>query len=276
MTPSDPVDPEAFREFEHAGWEAVAHPYHRHFARLTAQTAGPLLEAVGVGDGMRVLDVASGPGYAAAAASLRGADAVGVDFAAAQVALARAQFPTLEFHQGDAEALPFPDASFDAVVSNFGMLHFARPERMLAEAHRVLRTGGRVAFTVWAKPEDAKGFGIVLDAVETHGDPDVALPPGPPFFRFSDGEECRRVLAGAGFVAPVITQVAQVWRLPAPEALFDAVHEGGVRVRAILRAQTADALEAIRGAICDGAKAFGRDGVTEIPMPAVLASAAKP
>ena len=276
MTPSDPVDPEAFREFEHAGWEAVAHPYHRHFARLTAQTAGPLLEAVGVGDGMRVLDVASGPGYAAAAASLRGADAVGVDFAAAQVALARAQFPTLEFHQGDAEALPFPDASFDAVVSNFGMLHFARPERMLAEAHRVLRTGGRVAFTVWAKREDAKGFAIVLDAVETLGDPDVALPPGPPFFRFSDGEECRRVLAGAGFVAPVITQVAQVWRLPAPEALFDAVHEGGVRVRAILRAQTADALEAIRGAICDGAKAFGRDGVTEIPMPAVLASAAKP
>ncbi len=276
MTPSDPVDPEAFREFEHAGWEAVAQRYHHHFARLTAQTAGPLLEAVGVGDGMRVLDVAAGPGYAAAAASLRGADAVGLDFAAAQVALAREQYPTLEFHQGDAEALPFPDESFDAVVSNFGMLHFARPERMLAEAHRVLRTGGRVAFTVWAKPEDAKGFGIVLGAVETLGELDVPLPPGPPFFRFSDGEECGRVLAEAGFVAPVITRVPQVWTLAAPEGLFDAVYEGGVRVRAILCAQTADALEAIRGAICDGAKAFERDGVTEIPMPAVLASAAKP
>ena len=276
MTPSDPVDPEAFREFEHAGWEAVAQRYHHHFARLTAQTAGPLLEAVGVGDGMRVLDVATGPGYAAAAASLRGADAVGLDFAAAQVALARAQYPTLEFHHGDAEALPFPDESFDAVVSNFGMLHFARPERMLAEARRVLRTGGRVAFTVWAKPEDAKGFGIVLGAIETLGDLDVPLPPGPPFFRFSDGEECGRVLAEAGFVAPVITQVPQVWALPAPQALFDAVYEAGVRTRAILRAQTADALEAIRGAICDDAKAFERDGVTQIPMPAVLASAAKP
>lgn len=276
MTPSDPVDLEAFREFEHAGWEAVAHRYHHHFARLTPQTAGPLLEAVGVGDGMRVLDVATGPGYAAAAASLRGADAVGIDFAAAQVALARAQYPTLEFHQGDAEALPFPDESFDAVVSNFGMLHFARPERMLAEAHRVLRTGGRVAFTVWAKPEDAKGFGIVLGAVETLGDLDVPLPPGPPFFRFSDGEECAHVLAEAGFVAPVITQVPQVWTLPAPEALFDAVYEAGVRTQAILRAQTADALEAIRRAICDDAKAFERNGVTEIPMPAVLASAAKP
>ena len=55
-----------------------------------------------------------------------------------------------------------------------------------------------------------------------------------------------------------------------------AVYEAGVRTRAILRAQTADALEAIRGAICDDAKAFERDGVTEIPMPAVLASAAKP
>lgn len=275
MTPSDAVDPEAFREFEHAGWEAVAHRYHYHFARLTAQATGPLLEAVDVGDGMRVLDVATGPGYAAAAASLRGADAVGVDFAAAQVALARAQYPTLEFHHGDAEALPFPDESFDAVVSNFGMLHFARPERMLAEAHRVLRQGGRVAFTVWAKPEDAKGFGIVLGAVETLGD-QVPLPPGPPFFRFSDGEECGRVLAEAGFVAPVITQVPQVWTLPAPEALFDAVYEAGVRVRAILRAQAPDALEAIRRAICDDVKTFERDGVTEIPMPAVLASAAKP
>ncbi len=276
MTPPDPVDPEAFREFEHAGWEAVAHRYHHHFARLTAQTAGPLLEAVGVGDGMRVLDVATGPGYAAAAAALRGADAVGLDFTSAQVALARAQYPTLEFHHGDAEALPFPDASFDAVVSNFGMLHFARPECMLAEAHRVVRQGGRVAFTVWAKPEDAKGFGIVLGAIETLGDLDVPLPPGPPFFRFSDGGEGGRVLAEAGFVAPVITQVPQVWTLPAPEALFDAVYEAGVRTRAILRAQTADALEAIRGAICDDAKAFERDGVTQIPMPAVLASAAKP
>lgn len=267
MTPSDPVDAEAFGKFEHAGWETVAHRYHHHFARLTAQAAGPLLEAAGVGDGIRVLDVATGPGHAAAAASLRGADAVGLDFAAAQVALARTQYPTLEFHQGDAEALPFPDESFDAVVSNFGILHFPRPERMLAEAHRVLRRGGRVAFTVWAKPEDAKGFGIVLGAVETLGELDVPLPPGPPFFRFSDGEECRRVLAGAGFAAPVITQVPQVWTLPAPEALFDAVCEGAVRTRAILRAQTPDALEA---------RAFERDGVTEIPMPAVLASAAKP
>ncbi len=274
MTPS--MDAEAFREFERAGWEAVAHPYHHHFARLTTQATGPLLEAVGVGEGMRVLDVATGPGYAAAAASLRGADAVGLDFAAAQVALARSQYPTLEFHQGDAEALPFPDRSFDAVVSNFGILHFARPERMLAEANRVLRNGGRVAFTVWAKPEEAKAFGIVLGAIETLGDMDAPLPPGPPFFRFSDGEECRRVLVEAGFVAPEIAQVPQVWTLPAPEALFDAVHEGGVRIRAILRAQALEALDAIRPAIRDGAKAFEHDGVTEIPMPAVLASAAKP
>ncbi len=276
MTRSDPLDTEAFRDFEHAGWETVARQYHHHFARLTTQATGPLLEAVGAGEGMRVLDVATGPGYAAVAASLRGADAVGVDFSAAQVALAREQYPTLEFHQGDTEALPFPDESFDAVVSNFGMLHFARPERALAEANRVLRTGGRVAFTVWAKPEEAKAFGIVLGAIETLGDMNVPLPPGPPFFRFSDADECRRVLVEAGFAAPEIAQVPQVWTLPAPEALFDAIYEGGVRVRAILRAQTAEALDAIRTAVCDDAKTFERDGVTEIPMPAVLASAAKP
>src|SRR5205809_6238429 len=56
--------------------------------------------------------------------------------------------PEIEFREGDAEALPFPEASFDAVVMNFGMLHLAHPERAVAEAFRVLSAGGRFAFTV--------------------------------------------------------------------------------------------------------------------------------
>ena len=120
------------------------------------------------------------------------------------LAEARRHHPAIDFQAGDAEALPFPDASFDAVVMSFGLLHLGRPDQALAEAHRVLRPGGRIGFTVWARPEEAVAFGIVLRAIERHGRLDVPLPPGPPFFRFSDPEESRRVLLGLGFRAPEV------------------------------------------------------------------------
>jgi SAM-dependent methyltransferase len=65
--------------------------------------------------------------------------------------------------------LPFPDESFGAVGISFGMLHFPHPERALAEAFCVLQPGGRIAFTVWATPDKAVGFAMVLKAIEAHG-----------------------------------------------------------------------------------------------------------
>ncbi|WP_420800199.1 class I SAM-dependent methyltransferase [Paraburkholderia tagetis] len=166
-----------------------------------------MLEALGVGRGTRFLDVASGPGYLAAAARRRGADVAGVDFSVAMVEKARRVFPGLEFRIGDAEDLPFPDESFGAVGIGFGMEHFQHPERALAEAFRVLQSGGRIAFTVGAMPDKAVGIGMVLKAIEKHGTPDVPVPPGPPFFRFSDWGESRHALLEAGFVHPEVREV---------------------------------------------------------------------
>ena len=179
----------AFYEFEKAGWERVAGDYHRYFAALTTRFIDPLLNAGGVKAGSRVLDVATGPGYVAAAAARRGAEVEGIDFAEAAVAVARQQYPAITFQTGSAEKLPFPDALFDAVVMNFGLLHVAQPELALAEAYRVLRSGGRVAFTVWGDPNTCLGFKIILNAIAAHGAMDVPLPEGPPFFRFSDAAE---------------------------------------------------------------------------------------
>ena len=223
-----------FRAFEHAGWEQVAQQYHDAFATLTSQSVDPLLDAAGVRSGARVLDVATGPGYVAAAAARRGAAVVGVDFSLVMIRQAQHLHPGIDFREGDAEALPFPEAGFDAVVMSFGLLHLGRPEQALAEARRVLTSGGRLAFTVWAQPEEAVAFGIVLRAITDHGNPNVPLPAGPPFFRFSDPEECRRVLLAVGFAAPRVTPVPQVWRLPAPAALFDAMAHGTVRTAALL------------------------------------------
>ena len=276
MSSNQTPDPDAFRNFEHAGWTSNVSEYDAAFARVTRQAVVPLLDAVNLRDGALLLDVATGPGYVAAAAAARGARAVGVDFSAPMVAHARTVNPAVEFQEGDAEALSFKDGSFDAVVMNFGMLHLSRPERAMTEAARVLKPGGCYAFTVWAKPDEAVGFGIILKAIQSHGNPGVQLPQGPSFFRFSDPAECDRTLREAGFLNVSVTSVPQVWRFNAPGELFDAIYNGGVRIKAVLRAQSSEALEAIRTAAREAAKNFNRRGTIELPMPAILASAVKP
>jgi SAM-dependent methyltransferase len=262
---------DAFHEFEQAGWQRAAAHYPGGFGTLTALAADPLLDAARVGRGTRVLDVASGPGYVAAAAARRGAIVTGIDFSTEMVALARASHPDIAFREGDAEALADPPATYDAVVASFGLLHLARPDAAIAEAHRVLAPGGRYAFTVWAPPEQTIGFRIVLGAIERHGRAVADLPEGPPFFRFADPAECRRALAA--FADVEVRALPLVWRLPSPDALFAAMLDGTVRTAALLRAQTPAALAAIAA---DVRAEVARYPDHALAMPVVLAAATRP
>jgi ubiquinone/menaquinone biosynthesis C-methylase UbiE len=266
------LDPQSFRRFEHQGWQEIATRYHDGFAAVTTQSTIPLLEAARVTKGTRVLDVATGPGYVAATAAALGAAATGVDFSSEMVGEARSRYPSVDFREGDAEALSFADASFDAVVMNFGMLHLARPEQAMSEARRVLRPGGRFAFTVWDTPDRAVGFGIVIRAIQKYGDLDVPIPPGPPFFRFSEPEEARKALTAAGFSDVSVIHVPQIWRLPSVDSLFDVMYNGSVRNAALLRAQTPAVIEKIREEIRREVEA-NRNVLT---MPSVLSSGSVP
>lgn len=270
-----PVQQGGFRTFERAGWQRIVAQYNQDFGPLTTQAIEPLLDAAEVTSGVRVLDVATGPGYVAAAAGRRGARAVGLDFARAMVAAARRRIPAINFLESDAEALPFPSESFDAVVVNFGLLHFERPEQAVREAHRVLVKPGRLGFTVWAGLEECVGHKIVFGAVQAHGNQNVSLPPGPPIFRFSDPVECRNVLRAAGFETTTIVKIPQVWRLSSTEALLEATVGSTVRMAGLLRAQEAEAMSAIRAAIVEAAIPYRRGDTLELPMPALVVSAAK-
>ena len=266
---------EKFRSFEHAGWESISDEYHQAFGELTSQAIGPLLDAARVKSGVKFLDIASGPGYVASAAAKRGAITLGIDFSPAMVTQARRLHPGIEFREGDAEELSLGSGLFDAAAMNFGILHLGHPEKALLEAHRVLRAGGRFAFSVWCNPQETVGFGIVLRAVELHGEPRVELPQGPPFFRYSDPEECTRGMIAAGFESTTVTKISQLWRLPAGDGLFNAMKNSTVRTAGLLRAQKPTVLNKIRDTMRLELEKFTKGDCVELPMPALIASGIK-
>jgi len=120
----------------------------------TLQIVGEsLCEALDLRSGQRVLDVAAGNGNASLAAARRWCKVVATDYVPALLDRAReraaAERLELEFQEADAEALPFPDASFDAVVSTFGVMFVADHERAAAELLRVCKPGGKIGLANW-------------------------------------------------------------------------------------------------------------------------------
>lgn len=266
----------AFKNFERQGWDSVADVYGDTFAALSSQCISPMLGAAGVGPGVRVLDVACGPGVVAAGAHARGAAVTAVDIAPNMIAQGQKTNPGPDYRQGDAEDLPFDDSSFDAVVCNFGVLHFPDPDRALAETFRVLRSGGRLAFTDWCPPKESPYFSILVGAIQTHGTMDVPLPPGPPMYRFSDAQESLRTVRGIGFSEIATTKIPVISDWTAGEAIWRAFSEGAVRLGGVLRAQTEENMRKIEQAVLERARHYQSDGHYRLPMPALMTSARKP
>lgn len=134
---------------------------------LFAQFAGPVAEAAGIGAGQAVLDVACGTGVLAREAGRRGAsEVVGLDRNTGMLAVARRVAPGIDWREGLAEALPFPDARFDAVVSQFGLMFFENRTAALREMWRVLKPGGRLVVAVWDAAEHAPGYAGMIALID--------------------------------------------------------------------------------------------------------------
>jgi SAM-dependent methyltransferase len=266
-----------FARFEHEGWERVADKYDSVWSPLTRQFIPHLINAVGVSTEMSVLDVACGPGYVSAAVKKLGANPTGIDFSRKMVAIARSMFPKVTFREGDAQELPFTDASFDRVLMNFGLLHLSKPEEACAEAFRVLRPRGKFGFTIWAEPHENPGGKIVNDAIEAHGDLNVEVPDGPSKFFFADKQECRKTLERNGFDGQsMIFETRSVeWNVPTPQYLFEAERDAGVRTAGLLARQSSDRLAEIRRAIEDGVLPYAKSDGFAIPMAAHVIVASK-
>jgi SAM-dependent methyltransferase len=267
----------AFDAFEEAGWGTKeAAGYDALAGRVTSRLADPLLDAVGAGPGKRVLDIATGPGYVAARAAERGADPVGLDLSETMLAYARSRLPNVEFVRGTATELPFPDASFDAAIVAFLLLHVGRPEEVVAEAARVVAPGGRAAFSVWDEPSRGRWLGVVFDAFTAAGaQPPGDVPPGPPIFRFADENEFTRLLTGAGLVDVAVETVEFPLQLASGDQLWTGLVDGTVRVRPMILEQSAEMQRAIRTHFDELLEDYRTEDGFDVPVSVKLASGRK-
>ena len=156
MTTAQP-DLQQIKERMRAAWMAGDFGKIAEYSRPCAEEFVSRLE---VGCGMRVLDVACGTGNLAIPAARAGAQVTGADIATNLIEQARGRAAEeklkVQFEEGDAEQLPYADASFDLVMSMFGAMFAPRPEVVAAELLRVCRPGGRIAMANWT-PEGFVG-----------------------------------------------------------------------------------------------------------------------
>jgi SAM-dependent methyltransferase len=148
-------------------------------AMFTTPVAGHLVRFAGIASREAVLDVGTGTGVVAITAARAGAKVTGLDLTPELLEQARlnstiARQEQIIWTEGDAENLPYPDASFDVVLSQFGHMFAPRPEVAVAEMRRVLKPGGRIAFATWP-PEHM--IGSMFAFVGKYSPP---LPPGVP------------------------------------------------------------------------------------------------
>jgi ubiquinone/menaquinone biosynthesis C-methylase UbiE len=268
---------QTFADLEHAGWQAKASAYDAGVNTITRTIFPSILNHLG-GDlaNRRVLDICAGTGELTAALAALGADATGLDFSEAMVALAAEKYPLLTFKTGDAQNLRLDANSFDDVVCSFGLLHLPDPDQAIAEAARVLKPGGRYLFTVWNNPDQNGGFmKIIMSAIADHGSPDVDLPPAPPAFRLADPSEAQRALAAAGFDNTTVEVVDAQWCPATGQEVLDMIYRSMVRIPMLLDAQPPKARDKIEAAIISSSEAT-RDGATlVISTPATLVTATK-
>lgn len=215
---------------------AAAEAYEALFVpALFAQWSAAVLDAAGVAPGERALDVACGTGVLARALLARvgpEGSVAGLDPLPGMLAVAERLAPTIDWHRGVAESLPFPDASFDRVVSQFGLMFVGEREGALREALRVLRPGGGLAFAVFAGLERQPAYADEVALLERMAGTEAADALRAPFV-LGDADELARIAAAAGVADAQVRRVTGTARFPSVRALVEADLRGWLPVMGV-------------------------------------------
>jgi ubiquinone/menaquinone biosynthesis C-methylase UbiE len=205
-------DPQAVLKRSQAAWSDGDFSY---IAARIVLVSELLCESADLQAGWNTLDVATGSGNCALAAARRGCVATGVDFVSALLERGRiradAERLIVDFREADAENLPFPDASFDAVTSVFGVMFAPNHQKAAAELLRVCKPGGKIALAAWTPDGYSAGSIRIMSRHRTP--PPGAVPP------VKWGEEAYlKTLFGPAARSIQSTQRTNVMRFVSPEA----------------------------------------------------------
>ncbi len=242
---------------------------------LFGQFAAPLAEAAALVAGHRVLDVACGTGVFAREAQRRvGTEGrvTGIDRNDDMLAVARGTAPGIVWKEGRAEALPFPDAVFDAAVCAFGLMFFEDRSAALGEMWRVLRPGGRFVVAVWDRAENSPGYAAMIALLDRLFGSETADALRAPFV-LGETTALAAELAAARIPEPVIHTLPGTARFG---SLEDWVHTD-VKGWTLADRIDEEGYRRLRSAALSDLRAFaGSDGAVTFAAPAHLALAVKP
>jgi len=202
-----------------ATWGSPGRQYDR-ISEIIADALEHVVFRIDPRPGEKFLDVATGTGWTARRLAARGAQVIGIDLGAGVIDAAQALAPAIDFRVGDAEALPFGDASFDGVTSTFGVMFVARPEEAARELARVCRKGGRLGICTWPPGDTIEGM---FKMMRPYMPPPPASPPPSPF-EWGRQDKVRQLL-GAFFDLKFESGLTRL-RMPSGQAVWDLFVEG--------------------------------------------------
>ncbi|OEY67328.1 methyltransferase domain-containing protein [Marinobacter sp. X15-166B] len=215
---------------------AAARAYQQlHVPALFQQFAPVMAAAAGIQPGQRVLDVACGTGVLAREVATQvGDDGVvaGLDAAPGMLAVARQLAPSIDWHQGLAESLPYEDHAFDAVVCQFGLMFFQDRLAAIAEMLRVAAPGGRLAVGVWDSLEHSQAYPDAVALLERQAGQAAADALRAPFV-MGDQHQLAKLFQDAGAVSVDITTHHGTARFPSIRAMVEADLRGWLPVMGV-------------------------------------------
>lgn len=273
---------EQHKEQQRLQWGASA-PAWEDQAEFVVRTldglAERLLDLAGVASGKRVLDIACGAGEPSIGAARRGAAVTATDLAPAMVEATRRRASqagvSLEARVADAEALDFPDGSFDALTCRFGLMFCPQPERAAAEMRRVLRPGGRFAIAVWDVPEHNPFFTVIGGVMQKFAPAPPPDPAAPGVFRLAPPGELERVMRAGGFADVSIEPISLTFDYDSPEHYWTVQSDLAAPLKAAVQKLPPDDVARLRDAVIEAGRLAMSDGVVRFAARALVATGAR-